>query len=76
MEEARYSRSESYNHVSGRRVVTDGWQEEQVSSADRTRLLDTARLEYSTRLAALRSGLDNSESTRCADDVVEILDSD
>ena len=76
VEETRYSRSETYNKVSGRRVITDGWQQEVVSTEDRTRLLDTARLEYATRLAALRSGLANPESTRCADNLMEVLELD
>ena len=75
-EGVRYSRSESYNKVSGRRVVTDGWLQEIVEAEDHTRLLDTARLEYALRLAALRSGLDNPRSEGCAEDELDMMGSD
>ena len=76
VEGIRYSRSETYNKVSGRRVVTDGWLQEVVEAEDRTRLLDTARLEYALRLAAQRSGLDNPRATGCAEDILEMREPD
>ena len=76
VEEMRFSRTENYNRVSGRRVVPEGWQRELVNIEDRSRLLDGVGMDYLVRLAAQRSGLVSPDSTRCADDVAVFLEAE
>lgn len=74
VEDERFTRSESYNMVSGRRVVSDGWKREQVDAGDRRRMLDGVSVQYLVRLAFQRTGLVSPDITRCADDVARFLD--
>ena len=76
VEEMRFSRTENYNRMSGRRVVPAGWQRELVNIEDRSRLLDGVSMDYLVRLAAQRSGLVSPDSTRCADDVAVFLEAE
>ena len=68
----RYSRMESYNKISGKRVVTGGWLEEEAPPGDRTRFMDVARLPYALKLAAERGGMEAPDAQRCDADLIAL----